>query len=197
MLPDFPRIKRHVRNTTSRVVRELVRRHPTLGEIQSRPVFEGNRTGIKDEDSKRDTPMEEVAIPALLDRHAIIEKGVNAVHEQLPLIASKMIGAQIGMLLRVADAAVEHTGNKVDAAGAPFSQEHYLQMLQTVQMEFDDDGTPHMPSPFHPDPAVQSRIEARLSQWAQDSTFRARLEAVIAKQRQDWNDRESDRKLVE
>ncbi len=100
MLPDFPRIKRHIRDQSSQLVRELVKKHPTLGRIQSRQVFEGNRTGVQDADSRRDTPMERVAIPLPLDRHTIIEKGAGAVFEQVPLIAARMIAAQLQMLVR-------------------------------------------------------------------------------------------------
>ena len=132
-----------------------------------------------------------------LDRRTIIEKGDAAVFEQVPVIAAQMIDSQVQMLRRGVDAAVEHTGNAVHAAGAPFSQDLYLEMLQKVQIQFDDDGRPSIPSLFHPDPAFQARMEARLSEWMQDPTFRDRIEAAITKQRQDWNDRESNRKLVD
>lgn len=197
MLPDFPRVKRYIRDASVHLVRDLVQRHPTLAQIQSRRVFEGNRTVVQDDDSRRDTPMERVAIPVPLDRHTIIEKGAAAVFEQAPVIAAQMIGAQLQMLVRGVSEAVEHTGNAVNAGGAPFSQDLYLRMLRTVQMDFEDDGTPHIPSLFHPDPRIQAHREAQLSEWLQDPSFRDRISAVIAKQRQEWNDRESNRELAD
>jgi hypothetical protein len=197
MLPDFPRIKRHIRDTSSHLVREAVKKHPTLSQIQSHQIFEGDRTAIRDDDSKRDTPLEEIAIPVQLDRHTIIEKGASLVFEQVPVIAAKMIGHHLQMLVRGVTEAVEHTGNAVHADGQPFTQDLYLQLLQTVEIDFDEDGTPQIPSAFHPDYAVQARIEARLREWIEDPSFRARVEEVIAVKRQEWNDRESNRTLVD
>jgi hypothetical protein len=197
VLPDFPKIKRHIRDTSSDAVRTLVRQHPTLGEIRTLSVFEGHSTVVREPTGEHTTPLEQVNVPMPLDRKVLIEKGAAAVFEQVPAIAAQFIAAQLDMLVRGVTKAAEHTGNKLSAGGTPFSQDHYVKMLETVELHFGEDGRPSIPTIFHPDPWFQGRMERKLDEWMKDPAFVARVEAVIAKQRQNWNDRESNRKLAD
>jgi hypothetical protein len=102
------------------------------------------------------------------------------------------------MLLRKAGEATERVGNKVDAGGQPFSAELYFQMLETVQIDFDELGRPDISGRrmvMHPDQA--ERVRALMEQWEKDESFQQRYRDIMLKKREDWRDRESNRKLVD
>ena len=197
MLPDFPRVKHALQEAIARAIRNLAEQHPTLGQIQKVQVFEGHGTALQEPDHKLATPLERVPLPVPLDRQAIIEKGPAAVSEQIPTIAGQLMAAQLRMLVREVTRATDHTGNVVHAGDRPFSQDLYIQMLDRVEMQFDSGGTPSIPELFHPDPSVHAERQRLLEEWMKDPAFVRRIEESIEKQRQKWNDRESNRKLVD
>ena len=59
--------------------------------------------------------------------------------------------AQLGEVL-------DATGQAIDAGGQPLSQDHLLDLIQRVDIEFNDDGSPNMPTlVMHPDMAERLR----------------------------------------
>jgi hypothetical protein len=102
------------------------------------------------------------------------------------------------MLLRKHSEATELVGNQIDAGGQPFSAELYLKMLETVQINFDSQGRPDISSThlvMQPDQAAQ--VEPLLAQWEVDESFQRRYREIMLKKREEWRDRESNRKLVD
>jgi len=197
VLPDFPRIKHALQEAIARAIRQLVEQHPTLGQIQKVTVFEGHSTALQETNHKLASPLERVSLPVPVDRHAIIEKGPDAVSEQIPSIAGQLMAAQLGMLVREVTRATDHTGNVVHAGGQPFSQDLYIKALDTVEMQFDSGGAPSIPELFHPDPRLNAQRQRVLEEWMKDPAFVKRIEESIETQRRKWNDRESNRKLVD
>jgi hypothetical protein len=197
VLPDFPAIKLAVQEAAARAVLQLVEKHPTVGGIQKIRLFEGQGTALQETNDKLASPLERISIPLSLDRKDVIEKGVAALSEQVPSMAARLLGAQLGMLVREVTRAADHTGNIVQGGGKPFNQDQYVSMLDTVELDFDASGAPSIPDLFHPDPTIQAGMQRALEKWMKDPAFMARVENSIEKQRQKWNDRESNRKLVD
>ena len=62
-------------------------------------------------------------------------------------------------------------------------------------IDFDEKGNPILPTiVLHPD--MMKRIEGKLAEWESDPELQARRKNILAKKKEEWRDRESNRKLV-
>jgi hypothetical protein len=199
MLPDFPNLKRRLLRLVEFDFRQRVQADGLMGAIKATPYYEGGRFAAGDvEGYVEETTPEVTAIPYEINRPAIIERGVDAFIESTRKAVALQIQALHEMLLRKVGEAADRVGNQFDAGGQPFSAELYFKMLETVQIDFDSQGRPDTSSThlvMHPDQAA--RVEPLLAQWEADESFQRRYREVMLKKREEWRDRESNRKLVD
>jgi hypothetical protein len=73
--------------------------------------------------------------------------------------------------------------------------EGFLKALDTVWLEFEEDGSPVLPSLVAGTEAAAG-LEAALERIENDDELKKRRDDIIARQRERWRARESDRKLV-
>jgi hypothetical protein len=102
------------------------------------------------------------------------------------------------MLLRKNAEVAERVGTKIDAEGQPFSAELYFKMLEAVQIDFDSNGRPDISGTrlvVHPEQA--ERMRQLFMQWERDDAFQERYRQVMLKKREEWRDRQSNRRLVD
>ena len=199
MLPDFPNLKERLLRLAWFDHRRRVEADGLIGAIQATPYFEGRRfaTGDVEGHVEESTP-EVTAIPYEIERSAIIERGLDALVESLKKAAELQIQAMHEMLFRKHSEATARVGNQIDAAGQPFSADLYFKMLETVQIDFDSYGRPDTSGVrlvMHPDQA--ERVQLLMTEWQADESFQRRYRKTMLKKREEWRDRESNRKLVD
>jgi hypothetical protein len=199
MLPDFPKLKERLLRLAWFEHRGRVQADDLIGAIRATPYFEGREFATGDVDGHVEhTDAEVVAFPYEIQRSAIIERGLDALRESLARATALQIQAMHEMLLHKAGQATARVGNQVDADGKPFSAERYFKMLETVHIDFDELGRPDIsgtPMVMHPDQAEP--VRALMEQWQQDESFQQRYREIMLKKRDEWRDRESNRKLVD
>jgi hypothetical protein len=199
MLPDFPKLKERLLRLAWFEHRGRIQADELIGAIRAVPYHEGRGFATGDVDGYVEHTEPEVrAFSYEIERDAIIDRGVDALRESLAKATALQLQAMHEMLLRKAGEATERVGNKVDAGGQPFSAELYFQMLETVQIDFDELGRPDISGRrmvMHPDQA--ERVRALMEQWEKDESFQQRYRDIMLKKREDWRDRESNRKLVD
>jgi len=93
------------------------------------------------------------------------------------------------------DESMGKVGNSINAGGKPFSQKIYLEMLEKMEMEFEDTGEPAFKLVMHPDMAEV--VRKRMEEWQNDNDFQLKYGELIRLKREAWFDRESNRKLVD
>lgn len=199
MLPDFPELKQRLIGLAEFDFHQRVRQDGLLGAIKAVPYFEGNRFRAKDVDGFEQTTEPTVtAIPISFERAAIIERGIGAFAESL-VAGAELQKQKMWELFRARmDEITERTGNRVDAGGQPFSGEMFLKLLETTEIEFDDDGKPDLSSRVfvvHPDMAEP--LQQKLKEMESDSDFQAKYGELMRRKWEEWRDRESNRKLVD
>jgi len=199
MLPDFPEVKRRLLQVVAFNFRHRVNADELIGAIKSVPYFEGRRFATGDVDGYvEETAAELTSIPYEIERLAIIERGVEAFAEATAKVAEAQIAALHEMLFRKNKEACDRVGNSVDAGGQPFSADLYLKMLERVRIDFDSDGRPDISGTrlvMHPD--LAEHVSKVMSQWETDESFQQRYQEVMLRKREEWRDRESNRKLVD
>jgi len=91
---------------------------------------------------------------------------------------------------------IEEVGNSVDAEGQPFSVDLFLQLLDTVQIAFDEQDNPLFPT-LHMGPDLEVRAGQVLEEVSRDPSAQARLNEIVEKKREEWNAEQDRRKLVD
>lgn len=197
MLPDFPTLKDKCRDALTKLMRDLSRRDGLVALIPRGRDFEGDKmsSGTVDghvRDSEYTTIQTETSIP----REVLIEKGFLAHVEQAHKVASDMQRQEAQMIFKHLEEVTERTGNTVDNGGRPLTSDTYLELLDKVWIEFDDNGKPFMPT-LVTGPALNQKLRELMPKWAVDPAFNAKLEAILTRKKKEWDDRESHRKLVD
>jgi hypothetical protein len=87
-------------------------------------------------------------------------------------------------------------GQVMDAKGRPFSKETLLDLIDSVEIEFDRNGEPVMPALVIP-PQLWESIKDQLKDWEDDPELNAKHEAIMERKKAAWHARENRRKLVD
>lgn len=197
MLPDFPKIKAKVGEALNRFVRNLIRQEPLLSRITNVRVFEGNRLATKGVTDEIDqSPFKEMRSDLVIDRKELIDKGIMAYIENIQGTVEDIQRQQTKMVFEGVQKATERIGNIVDGKGRPFDFELFYGVVEKVQIEFDEAGNPFLPQLFV-SPELGLKLKELMPQWNANPDYKQRMEALMAKKRKEWNDRESNRKLVD
>ena len=83
-------------------------------------------------------------------------------------------------------------------AGGELTQHNFLEVFRRVQMDFDPETLQPKPGfvwVMHPDMAAS--ITPKVKEWERDPAFNAEYERIMAMKREEWRDREANRKLVD
>lgn len=200
MFYDFPTVKLYLKGQLLReTVRQIPQHAPLLAKVGVFYQHEGKNGVMRRADQSTDEmtyPRSE--FPFDMSREEMKTMDLSAVLEKLTILAQRMADARQRMLLAKASQAAESVGNVVDVGG-DFRQEHFLEMLSKVYMEFDlGTGQLSANQTFVPsDPTVGELLQRRLQEWGQDPEFRKKYEDLIDLKREEWRAREDNRKLVD
>lgn len=197
MLPDFPDFKEKCCEALTTHMRELPRKDGLIALIPVGRDFEGDKMSTGTVDGKvQDSEYTTIESATSISKGELIEKGFLAYIERANKVAEDMQRQQAQMIFKKLAEVTAATGNVVDNKGAPLTSDTYLRGLETVWIDFDDDGKPHMPS-MVVHPTVGKKLETLIPQWQADPVYNAKLEQILAKKKKEWDDRESHRKLVD
>lgn len=197
MLPDFPRIKKKFMDGVTSYMRNSANQDPMFSQIRSEMHFEGNRMATSPQDGGLDeSGYQELSGGIEVKREDIIAKGTMAFIEPIENAAEEIKKQKAEMLFSKMKEITEKTGNVVDGKGKPFSFELCLEALEKIQIDFNEDGTPS-PMTLVVSPQLMVKIKEKMPEWEQNPEYRKRHDELMARKRKEWDDRESNRKLVD
>lgn len=195
MLPDFPETKQ----LFSRFFRTYARRKARLispfGEVQTKYIHEGRGMKIVRADrSESNTQVEQLSSQMEIrfdEQEYLTFENALRKHDEMIL---DMVRKQVAMTLERMDEEIP-ASQMVDAKGKPPDAELILQMLETMEIEFYPDGTPHelhvIGGLFTPE-----RMQAAEDELNRSPVLRKRHDKLMAEKKRKWRDREASRKLV-
>lgn len=197
MLPDYPKLKRQFRKRLDRFVKQKVaERAPLVKRIPAYLQVEGEEINYEDDQGNihSSLPKEVKAafsIPANLPPLDTIQQ----VFQALEGAAADMARQSETMVFEKLDESTKQTGNVLDAKGRPFEPEMLLEMLDSISIDFDENGRAEMPTiVLHPD--LFNSIKNRFPELDKDRDFLKKRAEILARKKEEWRDRESHRKLV-
>ncbi len=198
MLPDFLNVKQALSEARSAEVSGNVFGDPVLSKVRSYRQHEGDRFTIFREDGSQATSDQSLirSEPIILDLKDIQARGEQAIYESIATARQQM---SVSGKRLFAEKIEEEPINRMDAGGRRFTAELYLELLETLFVGFDEDGNMNEIDFWqeHPNPQLLANIEAEKKRFDNEPLLRAKLDALISRKRQEWNDREANRKLVD
>lgn len=197
MLPDFPALKNEIQKIIFAKVRHRVDSSDSvLSQMRRFTQHEGYEMRYEQHGgtSVQEGPEQigvKVVIPIGDVPHLIGEK----LEEKLKEIAEEFRTQEAKFFFQRLHESCDKAGTSINANGAPMSADLLLQMISTVQTDFGPDGRPTNSFVIHPDmaPALK-RIAEEIEN---DPELKRRNAEILARQREEWATRESNRKLVD
>ncbi len=126
-----------------------------------------------------------------LSREATIAGDLSDVSNAIDAAAESGLSSLMPQFFRNLAAVLDAAGQTVDAAGAPFSHDLLLDAIEGVEITFNDDGTPNMPTMFI-NPGMVKELEALPPATPEQD---ARFEAIMIRKREDFFARKRSRRL--
>ena len=197
MLPDFPSIKKRIQEVITQNFQDQIRQEPFLSQFKVRHVFEGNKMSIKTENGELDQiDYRKIYSGLPIDRKDVIARGPIVFNESIQNIAEDMIRQEVRIIFDKVDEITEKTGKVINGKGRPFTHDLLLELLEKIQIDFDDDGNPYMPA-LVVSPDTFLKLKEKLPEWEANPEYKKKFEEIISKKRREWHDRESHRILVD
>lgn len=201
MLPDYPKTKRFIREKFQKEVKKEIRKNPLLSLLQYKEVHEGKTYCVRSMDGYiKKGVYKEISSGFKISNEEMILKGPEAIFSRVKEAADEMINQTHKDVLREMDEATKRTGNVVSAKSKTITPELVLAALDKVALDFDDCGFPIMPALVVSPPdfeALQKAVPEWLLQPLAIKRYELMRKIIIEKKRQEWIDRENNRKLVE
>jgi hypothetical protein len=198
MLPDFPSLKTEIMARLAARVRAGAQADALLALMPAFIIHEGSRSRLLREDGTVqemifDNPLHASAEITMQD---IADAGPAASIAAIDQMTQSLQEGMTRRTLKAIEDAAESVGNSIDARGKPFTPELYFAALNEMELSFDDSGTWSPPTWLaHPD--TRPKIERVLASIEADPDLRARRDAIVDRQREEWRVREAHRRLVD
>jgi hypothetical protein len=198
MLPIFPNARKAMRETFNH---ELFEAHwnvsPVLKEIRVSAQREGREASYEREDGKTI----EVEYEAhRIEREMKFEdaRGLDpdAFSETARSIGTEMGRMMLDSMLSSVSKVVEEVGNVTVGKGDGIAFEDFLDMMSKMQTDFDSLGQPDVRT-LVLSPEMHKQMVPKLKQWESDPDKRAAIEAVMRRKREEYNEREACRRMVD
>ena len=193
MLPDFLETKEKLRKRlNSQLEQERLSHLGPFADISTIMIFEGDKTiTIHEDGSVQETKLEKIIIERQIDLAEVEKMNHEMVLDEINSVSKEMAGKQKELFYETIDKAIDEAGNVVSADGKPFSVDLLLEVLEGVDLDFDEEG---QPSGFRlvAHPKFYPSIKKVISQAESDP----RYQALMERKREEWRVRENNRELV-
>lgn len=197
MLPDFPEMKEkifkdHFKRLNNRINGNMF----PFNEISAHRMHEGHRHIIVREDGSED----EINIRKISAEMEIsikeFEKSSRAeVFKKLDGVAKEISMQKTKMILDELETATNKVGNSFDFSGKKLEPEDLFKLFEKIWLEFDENGKPIFQQIVAGEAAFKA-ITRVFEEIEKSDVFKSKFDKLIDKKREEWRDREANRKLV-
>ena len=197
MLPDYPKVKGQlVEAFEDRMRMAHFARLGIFNQIQETMIHEGERNILYRDDGSMDDklPRRIEGRGELTYDHSHPEKlQPEQINAFLDKMAENLAEERIKGFFECLDKAVTEVGNVSHKKGV----EGIFDMIEKIQMDFDQHDKPIMPTMMVGSNESASKVGGILREIMESPDLRRRYETLIDKKRDEWRDREIARNLGE
>ena len=197
MLPTFP-ISQNILDEEwkKRMLAAMAKVFPHHFHPPVLPIIEGKNADFQREDRQvRPLKME---LHQVTVQHSIKDgKGMSLdVFNAKAIEAGEAMGKQMWeMLTGAIEEAAKETGNEMKIKKGNLKQEDILRMLERVQQSFDEQGNPT--NQLICGSEFGEELRQRETEWNEDKEFQAKVREITTRKREEFNEREARRRLVD
>lgn len=195
MLPDYPESKARLRELLTHPL-AMAQQAGIFSQMKTRRMFEGHRMGIVREDGSVD-------VSGLQNFKSELKIELKDIESMTTAdILQKMLGQARELHFKKSKAMFEKlheendgVGNALNLQGRPLTPELFLEHFRRIQIGFEEDGKPRMPTILCGQEAAKifQRIMQKIEE---DPSLKSEFARIMDEKRRAWLDRESSRKLV-
>ena len=196
MLPDFPKIKSRLEQSGINDLREMedeIQKDSILSLMPTVNLFEGDKSSS--EDNKGNIQIQEM----IKYEKEIVIKKEEAINGGLEVYKIKSRDALTALkkeqekdMIKTFSEAASGVGNVIKSTKKD-PLEKILEMIEKIDMDFDENGNPHPLALIVFDKNFKKELKRRIV----NPEIRKKSEQIMEKKRMEWRDRESNRKLVD
>lgn len=200
ILPDFPSFKSKIERSTINYVNENIHNEPLLFEMKKKQCFEGKGFSFVDDTGDLvEREFEKTVSEFSVGIEEVLERGPVLCLEKFLELMNDFQTKIINKFFEEVEIATSKTGNQFDASEKLITEVN-LKGLEKMNISFDEDGNPFLPTWFmNPSDILKHKkiLEEHLKENPDYmKEYEKRLGKIIEIKRNEWNDRESNRKLV-
>lgn len=197
MLPDYLKIKEKLQKMLDYQMRQANLSHlGPLAKISVSMNFEGNRTVLIRGDGSVDEMQPKVASTEIEVKLAEAETMTpEMVNDMINNAAEEIAAQQAGIIYKKIDKYAEEDGTVVSSGGGPFSIDKYFELLEKIDIDFDEAGNLEGLA-FVVNPKAYHQIVDVLSKGLSKPENKRRYQQIIERKREEFRVRENHRKLV-
>lgn len=198
MLPDFPQLKEKLSLLLRERLRQsFARQAPVISDIRKFRSHEGDTFTIHRLDGSLTTSAYQLTEAEFsIDRGELPTLTPHQLVSKLDEAAAKMAEQASKRFFEELSEAVTRIGNVVNAQGQPISPELVFEVLEKIELDFDEHGKPHGLT-MVVGTKVAEALRTLIPKWEADTDLNKRYQVLMKKKREEWRDRESRRKLVD
>jgi hypothetical protein len=199
MLPDFPELKKTVLEDFFATMRRMIReQHPVLASIKTYTQHEGRSMRYEQVGyGEKHEELQAHSFPIEIKIEEVPTLTGDKLNAKMQLLAAAVGEHQMKTLLVKHDEATQMTGNRLDAQGRPMNGAMLLEIMETLPLEFDSAGNILPTTTFLTHPDMMPIYKAAIQEIENDTELQSQHRANIARQYNDWIDRENRRELVD
>lgn len=177
-------------NILEKYFKHLILFNPILGQISSYKKIHPGGFHYSHDDKELNTELNAIESVIELKYDDIINFNLDAFCEQVYSFAEQRLNQMEASILNSVSEVTELTGNVVDNRGKPITADLLLEMLEKIELSFDEDGNFHIPSLVVSPETMQQikKIEA-------DNNYQEKYLAIIEKKRKEYNAKKRIRRL--
>ena len=193
MFPDFLKTKEKLQKMLDDEMQKARLRHMgPLADVPRSMIFEGNKTVVVREDGSVDGgDLENTTVKLEVKFDEVEKMNHEMVFDKINQVAEEMAGKLKKLAFEQIKKLAEEAGNADSTGGKPLSVNSLFEMLEKIDIDFDEAGNPNeLRVVAHPERL--SSISIVISQAEADP----RYQAIIERKREEWYAREGNRKLV-
>lgn len=199
MLPDFPKIKEDI--LKKRIIPDIKAKRASylgiLNQIPVRIIHEGNNSLTVRSDGTEDTMKPKIMSGGIsYNSSDIKDMTPKDVSRRMDNVAEELSTQIFDNVIDKIETACEETGNVLNLNNEKFSVVHYFEMLEKIEIDFDDNNNPIWPSFLVGKKVDLTIIMKELEKIEKDKTLQKRLDEIVSKKREEYHARESNRELV-
>lgn len=195
MLPNLPEVERFAGEYLRHYLRMRVVHKTGFMQAMRQPevILEGNKAILQRYDGTIDNvPMRCSGAKMTIRLDDLEERGLSAVLDAIEQVATEMANQQTKHFTTRLDEICEESGQVFDAKGQPLTFDTLLGLLETIDIDFDEQGQPRMPTIM-----AGSSIIEKFKNFKPTDEQNERYDEIIERKYSEWRDRESDRRLVD